>query len=48
MSLKTMKKLELVIAITADIGMNKTFAYPALIAIEQQFDADGFVGRAVE
>ncbi len=39
---KTMNKLDLAIAIAADIGMNKTFAYRALIAIEQQSDAEGF------
>ncbi len=43
---KTMNKLDLAIAIAADIGMNKTFAYRALIGIEQWFDADGFAGRA--
>ncbi len=41
-----MNKLDLAIAIAADIGMNKTFAYRALIAIEQ-LDAEGFAGRAV-
>jgi nucleoid DNA-binding protein len=42
-----MNKLELAIAIAADIGMNKTFTYRALIAIQQQLDAEGFAGRAV-
>jgi nucleoid DNA-binding protein len=42
-----MNKLQLAIAIAADIGMNKTFTYRALIAIQQQLDAQGFAGRAV-
>jgi hypothetical protein len=42
-----MNKLELAIAIAADIGMNKTFTYKALIALQQQLDAHGFAGRAV-
>jgi hypothetical protein len=42
-----MNKLDLAIAIAADIGMNKTFTYRALIAIQQQLDAEGFAGRAV-
>jgi hypothetical protein len=42
-----MNKLELAVAIAADIGMNKTFIYRALIAIQQQLDADGFAGRKV-
>jgi nucleoid DNA-binding protein len=42
-----MNKLQLAIAIAADCGVNKTYAYRALIAIEQQLDADGFAGRAV-
>jgi hypothetical protein len=41
-SSKIMNKLDLAIAIAADIGMNRTFAYRALIAIQQQLDADGF------
>jgi hypothetical protein len=31
-----MNKLQLAIAIAADIGMNKTFTYRALIAIQQR------------
>ncbi len=46
-SLQTMNKLDLAIAIAADIGMNKTFTYRALIAMQQQLDAEGFAGRAV-
>jgi nucleoid DNA-binding protein len=42
-----MNKLDLAIAIAADIGMNKTFTYRGLIAIQQQLDAEGFAGRAV-
>jgi hypothetical protein len=44
---KTMNKLDLTIAFAADIGMNKTFIYRVLIAVQQQLDAEGFAGRAV-
>ncbi len=37
-----MTKRDLAKAIAADVGMYKTFAYRALIAVQQQLDAEGF------
>jgi nucleoid DNA-binding protein len=42
-----MNKLQLAMAITADIGVNKTTTYAALIALTQELEAQGFAGRAV-
>ncbi len=43
-----MNKKELALAIATDTGLTKTITYTILSAMEQQLEAQGYAGRAVE